>query len=106
MVDKSAKRRPKNEIRFQVQLNEEQKEAKRGANWKHICEELPNENTQLKRQVQILDSIPDLIVAFELSGRIFFVSHLVLDFLRLSKAEEVEGMSFWEQCMEDSMNVI
>jgi len=28
MVDKSAKRRPKNEIRFQVQLNEEQKEAK------------------------------------------------------------------------------
>jgi phosphate starvation-inducible PhoH-like protein len=28
MVDKSVKRRPKNEIRFQVQLNEEQKEAK------------------------------------------------------------------------------
>ena len=28
MVDKSAKRKPKNEIRFQVQLNEEQKEAK------------------------------------------------------------------------------
>ena len=28
MVHKSAKRRPKNEIRFQVQLNEEQKEAK------------------------------------------------------------------------------
>ena len=28
MVDKSAKRRPKNDIRFQVQLNEEQKEAK------------------------------------------------------------------------------
>lgn len=28
MVDKSAKRRPKNEIKFQVQLNEEQKEAK------------------------------------------------------------------------------
>ena len=28
MVDKSAKRRPKNEIKFQVQLNEEQKDAK------------------------------------------------------------------------------
>ena len=28
MVDKSAKRRPKSEIRFQIQLNEEQKEAK------------------------------------------------------------------------------
>jgi len=28
MVDKSAKRRPKNDIKFQVQLNEEQKEAK------------------------------------------------------------------------------
>ena len=28
MVDKSAKRRPKNDIRFQVQLNEEQKDAK------------------------------------------------------------------------------
>lgn len=28
MVDKSVKRRPKNDIRFQVQLNEEQKEAK------------------------------------------------------------------------------
>ena len=95
---------------------EEQKEAKREANRcyaqenhkrkKHICEELVGENIQLKRQVQILDSIPDLIVAFELSGRIFFVSHSVLDFLGLPKAQEIEGTSFWEQVTEDSMSVI
>jgi PAS domain S-box-containing protein len=86
---------------------EEQKEAKREANrWKHICEELVGENIQLKRQVQILDSIPDSIVAFELSGRIVFVSHSFLDFLGLSKAHEIEDTSFWEQVTEDSKNGI
>lgn len=57
---------------------------------------LARENAALKHQVQILESLPDLIVGFDLSGRIFFASQSVLDFLGLTQAKDIEGTSFWE----------
>eukprot|EP00804_Cyclotella_cryptica_P009956 CCRYP_015402-RA/>CCRYP_015402-RA protein AED:0.00 eAED:0.00 QI:760/1/1/1/0/0/2/15/269 len=75
----------------------------------HTCEpkttnldNLINEHYELKRQVHILESVPDLIVAFESSGRVFFVSQSVLSFLGLDRAEDVEGTLFGDWVAADS----
>ena len=69
-------------------------------------EDIVNEQPELRRQVKILESIPDLIVAFESSGRVFFASHSLLDFLGLSKANEIEDTLFWERLTPQSAGVI
>jgi PAS domain S-box-containing protein len=57
---------------------------------------LVRENAKLRHQVQILDSVQDFIVAFDLEGRILFASQSILRFLGLRRAEDIEGKSFWE----------
>jgi PAS domain S-box-containing protein len=57
---------------------------------------LARENAALRRQVQILESIPDLAVAFNLDGPIYFASQSALDFLGLSCPEDIQGASFWD----------
>jgi PAS domain S-box-containing protein len=68
--------------------------------------DLVRENTVLRHQVQILESVPDLIVAFDLNGHIFFASQSVLDFLGLSSPEEVQGRSFWDLITHESKVLI
>ncbi|KAL3802608.1 hypothetical protein HJC23_011932 [Cyclotella cryptica] len=95
---------------------DEEIEAKRDANCvnSHIrgkrkqlsVDNLISENAELKRQVQILEAVPDLVVAFEFSGRIFFASQSLLECLGLNKPEEVEGTLLWEWITEDSISLL
>mmetsp|Transcript_41667 Transcript_41667/g.88767 ORF Transcript_41667/g.88767 Transcript_41667/m.88767 type:complete len:522 (-) Transcript_41667:284-1849(-) len=94
---------------------EDKKQAKRAANRlsahlsrkrkKMFIEDLKDENLELRRKEQILRSIPDLIVVFDSSGCISFVSHSVTRFLDHS-AEELEDTSFWDLLTEDSVRLI
>ena len=94
---------------------EDKKQAKRAANRlsahlsrkrkKMFIEELKEENVELRRKELILRSIPDLIVVFDSSGCISFVSHSVTRFLDY-KVEELENTSFWEHLTEESMRLI
>lgn len=61
-------------------------------------------NSRLRRQVQILESVPDLVVVFDSSGCISFVSRSVTDFL--GSADELEGTSFWNLVTEESQGLI
>ena len=54
------------------------------------------ETIELRRKADIIRSLPDLIVAFDISGHIFFASQSVLEFIGLVKADEIEGKSFWD----------
>lgn len=72
---------------------------------KLFIEELKEENDELRRKEQILKSIPDLIVVFDSSGKIWFVSHSVSRFLDFS-SRELEGASFWDRLCNDSMRLL
>jgi PAS domain S-box-containing protein len=72
---------------------------------KQFMEELKDENDDLKRKEQILKSIPDLIVVFDSTGKLWFVSESVSRFLQFS-ATELEGSSIWERLCEDSVRLL
>jgi PAS domain-containing protein len=72
---------------------------------KQFFEELKEENDELRRKEQILRSIPDLIVVFDSSGKLGFVSQSVSRFLNIP-AEDLEGGSFWDRMCEDSVRLL
>ncbi len=72
---------------------------------KQFIEELKEENDDLRRKEQILRSIPDLIVVFDSSGKLGFVSHSVSNFLEFTPNELV-GTSFWERLCEGSVRLL
>lgn len=94
---------------------EEKKTAKRAANRlsahlsrkrkKMFVEELRDENAELRRKEMILRSIPDLIVVFDSSGRMSFVSQSVSRFLQF-RSYELENTSFWDRLTGDCVRVI
>lgn len=72
---------------------------------KQFIEELKEENDELRRKEQILRSIPDLIVVFDSSGKLGFVSQSVSRFLDIP-AEKLEGTSFWDRMCGDSVRLL
>lgn len=72
---------------------------------KLFIEELKEENDELRRKEAILRSIPDLIVVFDSSGKLWFVSQSVSRFLDMIP-EELEGTSFWDRLCEDSVRLL
>lgn len=94
---------------------EGKKQAKRAANRlsahlsrkrkKVFMDDLKDENSELRRKEQILRSIPDLIVVFDSSGSISFVSHSVTRFMNYT-VEELEETSFWDKLTEESVRLI
>jgi len=72
---------------------------------KVFIEELKDENDELRRKEQILKNIPDLIIVFEPTGKIFFVSHSVSNFLDYSP-DELEGLSLWDRLSSESVRLI
>jgi PAS domain S-box-containing protein len=94
---------------------EDKKQAKRAANRlsahlsrkrkKIFMDDLKDENSELRRKEQILRSIPDLIVVFDSSGLISFVSHSVTRFMNYT-VEELEETSFWDKLTEESVRLI
>jgi len=72
---------------------------------KQYIEELKEENDLLRRKEQILRSIPDLIVMFDSSGKLGFVSESVSRFIDMSP-EDLEGTSFWDRLCEDSVRLL
>ncbi len=72
---------------------------------KQFIEELKEENDDLRRKEQILRSIPDLIVVFDSSGKLGFVSHSVSNFLQFTPGDLV-GTSFWERLCENSVRLL
>ena len=72
---------------------------------KAFIEELKEENDDLRRKEQILKSIPDLIVVFDSSGKLWFVSASVGRFLSFS-VDELEGTSFWDRLCQDSVRLL
>ena len=96
-------------------LIDDKKQLKRAANRrsaqlsrkrkKQFIEELKEENDDLRRKEQILKSIPDLIVVFDSSGKLGFVSESVVNFIDMTP-EELEGASFWDRLCEDSVRLL
>ncbi len=94
---------------------EDKKYAKRAANRlsahmsrkrkKMFVEDLKDENMELRRKEMILRSIPDLIVVFDSSGSMSFVSQSASRFLNYTSAE-LENTSFWDRLTEDSVRLI
>lgn len=72
---------------------------------KQFIEELKDENDELRRKEQILRSIPDLIVVFDSTGKLWFVSQSVSRFMSMT-AQELEGTSFWDRLCEDSVRLL
>jgi PAS domain S-box-containing protein len=72
---------------------------------KQFIEELKEENDGLRRKEQILRSIPDLVVVFDSSGKLWFVSESVSRFLDFT-ATELEGTSFWNRLCDDSVRLL
>jgi len=72
---------------------------------KQFIEELKEENDDLRRKEQILRAIPDLVVVFDSSGKLGFVSESVGRFLEVSP-EKLEGTSFWDLICEDSVRLL
>lgn len=72
---------------------------------KQFIEELKDENDELRRKEQILRSIPDLIVVFDSTGKLWFVSQSVSRFMHMT-AQELEGTSFWDRLCEDSVRLL
>ena len=70
-----------------------------------FVEELKEENDDLKRKEQILRAIPDLIVVFDSSGRLGFVSESVGRFLDVSP-DKMVGTSFWDLICEESVRML
>jgi hypothetical protein len=94
---------------------QEKKQLKRAANRrsaqlsrkrkKQFIEELKEENDDLRRKEQILRAIPDLIVVFDSSGKLRFVSESVGRFIDMSP-DELIGSSFWDRLCEDSVRLL
>lgn len=94
---------------------EDKKFAKRAANRlsahmsrkrkKMFVEDLKDENMELRRKEMILRSIPDLIVVFDSSGSMSFVSQSATRFLKYTSSE-LENTSFWDRLTEDSVRLI
>jgi len=94
---------------------EDKKEAKKAANRlsahqsrkrkKEFMHTLQDKNRELRRMEQILQSIPDLIIVFDSSGHMPFVSHSVNTFLE-STSDELEGTSFWDILTLDSIQLV
>ncbi|KAL7476042.1 hypothetical protein ACHAW6_001928 [Cyclotella cf. meneghiniana] len=94
---------------------EDKKLAKRAANRlsahlsrkrkKMFIDDLTAENSDLRRKVQILQTIPDLIVVFDSSGCISFISQSVSTLLDMTN-QDLEGTSFWNCLAEDSVKLI
>ncbi len=94
---------------------EDKKYAKRAANRlsahmsrkrkKMFVEDLKEENLELRRKEMILRSIPDLIVVFDSSGSMSFVSQSASRFLNYTSSE-LENTSFWDRLTEDSVRLI
>jgi len=94
---------------------EDKKQAKRAANRlsahlsrkrkKMLIDDLKGENTELRRKEQILQAIPDLVVVFDSSGCMPFVSRSVTRFLDHAP-EDLENSSFWDLLTEDSVQSI
>jgi PAS domain-containing protein len=93
--DKKQQKRAAN--RRSAQLSRKRKKA--------FIEELKEENDELRRKEQILRSIPDLIVVFDSSGKLGFVSQSVSRFIDTTP-EELEGTSFWDRLCEDSVRLL
>ncbi len=72
---------------------------------KQYIEDLKEENSDLRRMELILKSIPDLIVSFDSSGKIGFVSQSVSKFLEFTP-EELEGKSFWDRLCCESVRLL
>lgn len=72
---------------------------------KQFIEELKDENDYLRRKEQILRSIPDLVVVFDSSGKLWFVSESVNRFLDFGAAD-LEGTSFWSLMCTDSVRLL
>ncbi|CAJ1941724.1 unnamed protein product [Cylindrotheca closterium] len=72
---------------------------------KQYIEELKEENDELRRKEQILRSIPDLIVVFDSSGKLGFVSPSVSRFIGISP-DELVGTSFWDRLCESSVRLL
>lgn len=72
---------------------------------KQFIEELKDENDELRRKEQILRSIPDLIVVFDSTGKLWFVSESVTRFLDMT-SKELTGTSFWNRLCEDSVRLL
>jgi hypothetical protein len=94
---------------------QEKKQAKRAANRrsaqlsrkrkKQFIEELKEENDDLRRKEQILRAIPDLIVVFDSSGKLGFVSESAGRFINMTPGE-LEGTSFWDRLCDDSVRLL
>jgi PAS domain S-box-containing protein len=72
---------------------------------KQFIDELREENVDLRRKKEILMSIPDLIVMFDSSGKLWFVSDSVSRFLDFSP-RDLEGTSFWERLCDESVRLL
>jgi len=72
---------------------------------KQFIEDLRDENAILRRKEQILRSIPDLVVVFDFSGRLLFVSESVGRLLSF-KSNELDGSSFWDRLCEESVKLL
>mmetsp|Transcript_5327 Transcript_5327/g.12090 ORF Transcript_5327/g.12090 Transcript_5327/m.12090 type:complete len:206 (+) Transcript_5327:1157-1774(+) len=72
---------------------------------KTLMVNLQDKNRELRRIEQILRAIPDLVVVFDSSGRMPFVSHSVTMFLDFT-SDELEGTSFWNILTQDSVRLI
>jgi PAS domain S-box-containing protein len=75
------------------------------ANLSQKREDLLAENMKLRRKEVILRSIPDLIIAFDSSGCMTFVSQSVDRFLDFTSCE-LENTSFWNRLSEDSSRLV
>jgi PAS domain-containing protein len=94
---------------------DDKKQHKRAANRKSAqlsrkrkklyIEELKDENDELRRKELILRSIPDLIVVFDSSGKLGFVSESFSRFLDMPP-EKLEGTSFWDRICHDSVRLL
>jgi hypothetical protein len=94
-VDKKNQKRAAN--RRSAQLSRKRK--------KLFIEELKEENDDLRRKEQILRAIPDLIVVFDSSGKLGFVSESAGRFIDMSP-DELIGSSFWDRLCEDSVRLL
>ena len=94
---------------------DDKKEQKRAANRrsaqlsrkrkKQFIEELKDENDDLRRKEQILKSIPDLVVVFDSTGKLWFVSQSISRFVGY-KSHELEGKSFWDRLCPESVRLL
>lgn len=95
--------------------HEAKKDEKRAANRKSaqlsrkrkklFIEELKEENDDLRRKEQILRSIPDLVIVFDATGTLVFVSPSVANVLDFSP-DELVNTSFWNRLCEDSVRLL